>query len=209
MPRYRIGVDVGGTFTDAVVLDEESGMTLVVKVPTTPDDPSVGFMTALARAIERFQINPNEVGFLAHATTIATNSIIAGGCGVAGLIATEGFRDVLEIARQARPALYDVFYDKPASLIPRHLCIGVPERMDANGSELVHWTKRLCAKQARRWRRRVWNRSSSAFYIPTATLAMNAAPGSCWLRYARTFPSAFHPISVPNIENIGAPAQPR
>ena len=137
MPRYRIGVDVGGTFTDAVVLDEESGMTLVVKVPTTPDDPSLGFMTALARAIERFQINPNEVGFLAHATTIATNSIIAGGCGVAGLIATEGFRDVLEIARQARPALYDVFYDKPASLIPRHLCIGVPERMDANGSELV------------------------------------------------------------------------
>ena len=137
MPRYRIGVDVGGTFTDAVVLDEESGITLVVKVPTTPDDPSIGFMTSLGRAIERFQINPNEVGFLAHATTIATNSIIAGGCGVAGLITTEGFRDVLEIARQARPSLYDVFYDKPAPLIPRYLCFGVPERMDANGSELI------------------------------------------------------------------------
>ena len=137
MTRYRVGIDVGGTFTDVVMLNEESGDIDLVKVPTTPSDPSVGPLSGLERAMTGTNVDPENVVFVVHGTTIATNSIVTGGGGRAGLIASDGFRDVLEIARQARPSLYDVFYEKPASLIPRHLCIGVPERVDARGNVLV------------------------------------------------------------------------
>ena len=137
MTRYRVGIDVGGTFTDVVMLNEESGDIDLVKVPTTPSDPSVGPLSGLERAMTGANVDPENVVFVVHGTTIATNSIVTGGGGRAGLIASDGFRDVLEIARQARPSLYDVFYEKPASLIPRHLCIGVPERVDARGNVLV------------------------------------------------------------------------
>ena len=131
--RYRIGVDTGGTFTDVVLVDESSGEMLVAKVATVPSDPSVGCMNGIEKALSEHGIDAAEIVFSVHGTTIATNTIIEGKGAKAGLITCAGFRDVLEIAYQTRPTLYDIFYDKPVPLIPRYLCQGVVERTGPDG----------------------------------------------------------------------------
>ena len=136
-PRYRIGVDIGGTFTDVVVVDEREGSVEVAKVPTVPSDPSEGFVNGLEKAIKDFSIDPQAIGFTVHGTTIATNTIIQGEGARAGLITSAGFSDVLEIAYQTRPVLYDIFYDKPKPLVPRYMCMGVRERIGPDGEVLV------------------------------------------------------------------------
>jgi len=128
---YRLGIDIGGTFTDGVLVDEATGSISLVKVDSTPRDPSIGFMDAVTKILARAKVRPEAVGFVVHGTTVATNTIIEGKGARVGLLATEGFRDLLEIAFQTRPSLYDVFYDKPKPLVPRYLCLGVPERIDA------------------------------------------------------------------------------
>ena len=151
-PLYRIGVDIGGTFTDVVVVEEHSGVVQVVKVPTTPADPSQGFLDGLAAAFARFAITPQQVVFAVHGTTIATNTIIEGQGAAAGLITSAGFSDVLEIAYQTRPSLYDIFYDKPRPLVPRWRCIGVPERIAADGAVLTPLDEAAVAAAACRLR---------------------------------------------------------
>lgn len=146
---WRIGIDIGGTFTDVVVVDERAGTVQVVKVPTTPADPSEGFLDGLAQAFARFGLAPADVTFAVHGTTVATNTIIEGKGAAAGLITSAGFSDVLEIAYQTRPSLYDVFYDKPTPLVPRWRCIGVPERIDADGTVLVPLDEAAVADAAR------------------------------------------------------------
>jgi len=133
---YRIGVDIGGTFTDLVMLDEASGELRQVKLPSTPKDPSLAFMSVVNRVLQQSKVSAGRVSYLIHGTTVATNTIIEGKGAKAALIATEGFRDVLEIARQIRPRLYDIFCEKPKPLIPRRLCYGVPERIDYAGNIL-------------------------------------------------------------------------
>ena len=76
--KYRIGVDTGGTFTDVVLVEENSGEILVAKVPTVPSDPSVGCMNGIEKALSSYDINPSEITFTVHGTTIATNTIIEG-----------------------------------------------------------------------------------------------------------------------------------
>ena len=137
MPRYRLGIDIGGTFTDATLLDEETGAIQIDKVSTTPADPSRGFMEAAVRLLHKASVKPDEVRYVVHATTVATNAIIEGKIARTGLVTTEGFRDMLEIARQTRPSLYDLQFEKPRPLVPRQLCFGVPERLDAQGNVLV------------------------------------------------------------------------
>ena len=134
---YRLGVDIGGTFTDAVLLDDETGETRTGKVPTTPDDPSQGFLNAVQRMLSENDVSPTEVEYLVHATTIATNSIIEGKIARTGFVTTDGFRDMLEIARQIRPRLYDLQFEKPPPLVPRYLAFGIPERLDARGEVLA------------------------------------------------------------------------
>jgi len=134
---YRVGVDVGGTFTDVVLVEERTGEILVAKVATVPADPSEGCLDAIEKAIRTYGLGPEQFAFTVHGTTIATNTIIEGKQAKAGLITSEGFRDVLEIAYQTRPNLYDVFYDKPKPLIPRYLSQGVPERIDGDGVVIV------------------------------------------------------------------------
>ncbi len=135
--QFRVGVDVGGTFTDVVLVDEAEGDILVAKVATVPADPSVGCINAIDKAIRNYGLDPGQMIFTVHGTTIATNTIIEGKGAKAGLVTSEGFRDVLEIAYQTRPSLYDVFYVKPTPLIPRYLCRGVPERMGPDGEVLT------------------------------------------------------------------------
>jgi N-methylhydantoinase A len=137
MPRYRLGIDIGGTFTDATLLDEDTGAIRIGKVSTTPADPSRGFMEAAARLLHKAGVKPNEVRYVVHATTMATNAIIEGKIARTGFVTTEGFRDMLEIARQVRPSLYDLQFEKPRPLVPRQLCFGVLERLDAKGNVLV------------------------------------------------------------------------
>ncbi len=135
--RFRVGVDVGGTFTDVVLVEEDTGEILVAKVATVPADPSEGCVNGIDKAIWNYSLHPQQFAFTVHGTTIATNTIIEGKGARAGLITSEGFRDVLEIAYQTRPKLYDIFYDKAKPLIPRYLCLGVPERIDGDGTVLV------------------------------------------------------------------------
>ena len=134
---YRIGIDIGGTFTDAVVMEEETGDFHPVKVSSTPDDPSRAFMEAYTRGLDNQGLTSEQVRFVVHGTTVATNTIIQQKGARIGLIASEGFSDLFEIAWQIRPNLYDLNYDKPPPLVLRHLCIGVPERIDARGTVLV------------------------------------------------------------------------
>jgi N-methylhydantoinase A len=132
----RIGVDIGGTFTDAALVDEETGRVSIVKVLTTPADPASGFMTAVERALERQASDGAAVRLLVHATTVATNALIEGNIARVGMLTTHGFRDVLEIGRQIRSRLYDVHLAKPRALVPRRWSIGIRERLDADGGVL-------------------------------------------------------------------------
>ena len=135
--RYRLGVDIGGTFTDATLINETTGEIRVGKVPSTPQDPSQGFMEATHRILREAAVSPDEVGYVVHGTTVATNSIIEGKAARTGFVTTDGFRDLLEIQRQIRPSLYDLQFEKPRPLTPRYLCFGVPERLDAQGNVLT------------------------------------------------------------------------
>ena len=135
--RFRLGVDIGGTFTDAVLLSEASGAARTAKVPSTPADPSRGFLNAVERILADADVAPDAVSYLVHGTTVATNSLIEGKTPRTAFITTEGFRDMLEIGRQVRPTLYDVHFEKPRPLVPRDLCFEVRERLDARGGVLA------------------------------------------------------------------------
>jgi len=134
--QYRLGVDIGGTFTDGVLMNLETGELLTSKVSTTPKALAKGFLHAIGRAVSEAAINPEEVAQIVHATTVATNAIIENKVAKSAFITTKGFRDILEIQRQIRPALYDLFFEKPAPLIPRYLCYEVTERMTSEGAVL-------------------------------------------------------------------------
>ena len=134
---YRLGIDIGGTFTDANLMDEETGEVFTAKVSSTPKDPAAGFSEAAQRILREHGVAPGDVSYVMHATTVATNAIIEGKVARTGFITTDGFRDMLEIARQIRPSLYDLRFEKPRPLVPRHLCFGIPERLGAQGVVLA------------------------------------------------------------------------
>ena len=123
-------VDVGGTFTDLVLLDHEGGV-LVAKAPTTPSDPTEGILSA----IEKASLNLAESDLFFHGTTLGINTLLEGKGAKVGLITTEGFRDVLQIGRMSWP-MYRLHWDQPPPLVPRFLRRGVPERILADGSVL-------------------------------------------------------------------------
>ena len=134
---YRLGIDIGGTFTDASLLDETTGELRIAKTLSTPRDPSIGFLAATERILREAGVAPGDLRYVVHATTVATNAIIEGKVAPTGFITTDGFRDMLVIGRQIRPSLYDLQFEKPRPLVPRTLCFGVPERLDARGAVLV------------------------------------------------------------------------
>src|ERR687893_848719 len=127
MSDVRLGVDVGGTFTDLVALSE--GELVTTKVPSTPGDQSVGAMNAVSAS----QVEAGALVALAHGMTVATNALLERRGARTALVTTAGFRDVLEIARQNRPSLYDLAQDRPSALVPRGLRFTVEERMGPDG----------------------------------------------------------------------------
>lgn len=136
MTTWRVGIDIGGTFTDAALVDGETGQARVVKVLTTPEDPARGFMAALERGLAECGAGGRDLAAVVHATTVATNAIIEGKTARVGMLVTRGFRDILEIGRQIRSRLYDVHLQKPAPLVPRRWSLEVAERLDAEGRVL-------------------------------------------------------------------------
>jgi len=134
---YRIGFDVGGTFTDFTLHDTETGRLRHFKVPSTPADPSEAIETGLRPLLAELNARPAEVSFVGHGTTVATNMVIERRGVPTGLITTRGFRDVLEIGRQVRPHLYDYTVRTPPPLVPRECRLEVSERIDADGSVLI------------------------------------------------------------------------
>ncbi len=127
MSAIRLGIDVGGTFTDLVSLGD--GTLITAKVPSTPRDQSEGVMNAIRTS----EVEATSVAALAHGMTVATNALLERRGAKMALVTTEGFRDVLEIARQNRPSLYDLSIDRPPPLIPRGLRFTVRERMGPDG----------------------------------------------------------------------------
>src|ERR1700722_18405692 len=128
----RVGVDIGGTFTDLVVFDEVTGVLERTKTLTTPRAPEDGFLQAVADQ----QLRLDEVSHFLHGTTLVTNLIIERSGAKLGLVTTEGFRDVLEIQRSYRDDLYNLQWDKPKALVPRRLRLTVDERIGADGAVL-------------------------------------------------------------------------
>ena len=137
MQFYRIGVDVGGTFTDLVLLNEETGAIHETKVLTTSPNPAEGVLRAIKIALENSKARGAEVRAIFHGTTIATNSLIERKGAKTALLTTKGFRDVLEIGRQIRPSLFDWSAEKPLPLVPRKWRYEVDERVNSDGSALI------------------------------------------------------------------------
>ncbi len=133
-PRIRIGIDIGGTFTDLQIFDGRTGALHSFKTPTTPHDPSEGLIEGIAEAGRRFGFAVTDVGLLLHGTTIATNAVLERKLPRGVLLTTEGFRDVLEIGRHVRRDIYGLRPHREPALIPRDRRIGVPGRIRADVS---------------------------------------------------------------------------
>ena len=136
----RVGIDVGGIFTDVIVINER-GKQWHVKVRSTPDNSSIGVLEGLKNALELADLHPKQVQYLLHGTTVATNAVLQRKGARVSLITTKGFEDLLEIGRQQRPKLYDLAVDRNPPLVSRNQIISVSERILADGSEHISLTR--------------------------------------------------------------------
>ena len=136
--RYRLGVDVGGTFTDLLLLDHESGAFWRHKTPSTPHDSSEGILTGVEAITHEAGVDPSDIEFFLHGTTVATNAVLEGKGARVGLIVTEGYRDIMQIARSFVPGGLAawIVWPKPQPLAALEDTIDVPGRMGADGKEV-------------------------------------------------------------------------
>src|SRR5918999_1579856 len=149
----RLGVDVGGTFTDLIYVDDESGKVLVHKLPTTPEDPSQGTVQGIRELTDQAGETPAALDGVFHGTTIATNIVIEHDGATVGLITTEGYRDILHIARHKKPLNFSNYQDLPWQRYPvvrRRYRLTVPERILKDGSVLVPLDEDRAREQVRR-----------------------------------------------------------
>jgi N-methylhydantoinase A len=138
MARYRVTVDTGGTFSDFVYLNEDTGEISIAKLPSTPDDPSRAILAGI-EALLATGVKAADVGYFCHGTTVGTNALLEGKGAKTALLITEGFRGIYPVGEQARPygtAIFDVMYDKPTPLVPARLTGEVRERVDFRGNVL-------------------------------------------------------------------------
>src|SRR5690242_15718704 len=138
MPRYRVTVDTGGTFSDFVYLNEATGAVSIAKVASTPDDPSRAIVQGVEGLLAQ-GVAPADIAFFCHGTTVGTNALLEGKGAHTGLLVTEGFRGIYPVGEQSRPygpAIFDVMFDKPAPLVPQSRTGEVAERVDFRGNVL-------------------------------------------------------------------------
>ena len=135
---YRLGVDVGGTFTDLLLINEQSGETHTAKVPSTPEDSSIGVLNGIARICDESGVSAESISHVMHGTTVATNAVLTGKGAKVGLITSKGYKQVLQVARSFCPGGLGgwVSYVKKPLLAPLELTIEADERMDAKGNEI-------------------------------------------------------------------------
>ena len=133
---YRIGIDVGGTFTDVTLLNSETGAYYTYKLSSTLHDQSEAIANGTKETLALYGVPVEQLEYFGHGTTVATNMIIERKGAKTALITTKGFRDLLEIGRQTRPSLYDIMEDKPETLVRRALRREVDERTMADGTIL-------------------------------------------------------------------------
>lgn len=145
---YRLGVDVGGTFTDLILVNEKTGEIHSAKVPSTPQDSSIGVLNGIARVCQNAGIDPNEITHVMHGTTVATNTILTHTGAKVGLVTTKGYRQVLQIARSFVPGGLGgwVIYNKPPPLAPLALTIEADERISAKGEVVTRLNSAKLAK---------------------------------------------------------------
>ncbi|HET8988882.1 MAG TPA: hydantoinase/oxoprolinase family protein, partial [Humibacillus sp.] len=136
--RIRIGIDTGGTFTDVVALDEDSGDLVTTKTPSTPSNPADGFLTGVRKVLDLMGASGTDITAVSHGTTVATNKLLEGKVEALGFITTEGYEFILEIARQAVPDGYgnSYFWVKPPRIVPADYVKTVGGRIDFEGNEI-------------------------------------------------------------------------
>ena len=134
---WRIGIDIGGTFTDVAMVEELTGRIGIAKVLTTPHDFGLAVIEGIRQGLHQHEIDPASVSLLSHATTVVTNALLEHKGARAGFIATRGFRDLLELRRSSRIDLYDLFQDAPSVLVPRRWRFEITERVDAQGEVVM------------------------------------------------------------------------
>ena len=144
----RIGVDVGGTFTDLVLHDPARDLVHTGKLLTTPDDPSEAIIEGTLRVLQEAGLQPSDLHSIVHGTTLVTNTVIERTGAKVGLLTTAGFRDSIEIAKEIRYDLYDLFLEAPPTLVPRHLRREIPERLDVHGTTLLALDEAAVAREA-------------------------------------------------------------
>jgi len=135
---WRIGIDIGGTFTDVALVEETGGRIGIAKVLTTPHDFGEAVIAGIRQGLQQHNIDPADVSLLSHATTVVTNALLEHKGARAGFIATRGFRDLLELRRSSRIDLYDLFQDAPSVLVPRRWRFEITERIDAQGAVVTN-----------------------------------------------------------------------
>ena len=192
MRSVRIGVDTGGTFTDVVAVDEETGEIVTTKTPSTPANPADGFMTGIGKL---GRLGELDVAALVHGTTVATNQLLEDRVGGLGLITTEGFEFILEIARQSVPDGYgnSYFWVKPPRIVPVHLVRAVGGRLDHTGAEVWPFSEEQAVEVAR------WFRVRGINAIGVCFLHSYANPGH--ERRMREVLAREHPEAVVSISS--------
>jgi len=130
---WRIGIDIGGTFTDVALVEEDTGRMAIIKLPTTPQDFGLAVIDGIREGLDANRIDPTDVSLLSHATTVVTNALLENRGARAAFVATRGMRDILELRRSSRADLYDLLQDAPAVLVPRRWRFEITERIDAQG----------------------------------------------------------------------------
>ena len=146
---YRLGVDVGGTFTDFLLINESDGSTHTAKVPSTPEDSSIGVLNGVARICDQSGVNPKDIKLVMHGTTVATNAVLTGNGAKVGLLTTQGYESVLQVARSFCPGGLGgwVSFVKGPLLAPLELTYGVKERTDASGDISIELDETHLIKQ--------------------------------------------------------------
>src|SRR5215831_15722710 len=182
----RMGVDIGGTFTDLLLVDDRTGRVTIEKGLTTYPDPAEGVMAVVAQAIDHAEVSLAGVEVLVHGTTLAINTLIERTGSRTALFATSGHRDAIEIRREQRYDMYDVLLEAPEPLAPRHLRFDIEERIGADGEVLVPLNRRQVTRLLRRLAQRgveslavclLHSYRNAAHELAIADIARDAGPG--------------------------------
>src|SRR5215510_12143809 len=138
MAKYRVTVDTGGTFSDFVFFNEDSGEITITKVPSTPKEPFQAVLNGVQELVDQ-GVAAKDISFFCHGTTVGTNALLEEKGAETGLLVTQGFRGIYEVMEQSRgygPATYDLFFEKPKLLAPPYYTEEIPERVDFGGTVL-------------------------------------------------------------------------